>query len=95
MAFIRIVQPPNVTADVYDKVNAELGVESSPAPGLLLHCAGEVDGKWQIVDIWESREQARSFYEGPLPAAIEAVVGMPPQDPPVSIEYELHTLIRP
>ena len=95
MAYIRIFNPPNVTADVYDRVNAEAGVDRDPPAGLLFHCAGEVNGKWQIVDIWESREQARSFYEGPLPAAIEAVVGMPPQDPPVSIEYELHTLIRP
>jgi hypothetical protein len=48
-----------------------------------------------FIRIVQPKEQARSFYEGPLPTAIEAVVGMPPQDPPVSIEYELHTLIRP
>ena len=95
MAFIRIVQPPNVTADVYDKVNAELRVEGDPPPGLLLHCAGEVDGEWQIVDVWESREQARPFYEERLPAAIETVLGMVPPEPPASTEYELHTVIRP
>jgi hypothetical protein len=95
MAFIRIVQPPNVTADTYEKVNAELGVDRDPPPGLLLHCAGEVDGKWQIVDVWESREQARQFYEGRLPQVIEAVIGMAPPDPPASIEYELHTVITP
>jgi len=95
MAFIRIVQPLNVTADVYEKVNAQLGVDSNPPPGLLLHCGGEVDGKWQILDVWESREQARRFYDERLPGAIEAVIGMAPPDPPVSIEYELHTVIRP
>jgi len=95
MAFIRIVQPPNVTADVYERVNAELGVDGNPPPGMLLHCAGEVDGKWQIVDVWESREQARSFYEGRLPAAIEKVVGMVAPDPPPSTEYELHSVVRP
>src|SRR3989442_15950851 len=66
MAFIRIVQPPNVTAEVYERVNAELGVDGDPPPGMLLHCAGEVDGRWQIVDVWESQEQARSFYDGRL-----------------------------
>ena len=76
MAFIRITQPPNVTPETYDKVNAELGVNGNPPPGLLLHCAGETDGKWQIVDVWESQEQARGFYEGRLPAAIEKVMGM-------------------
>jgi hypothetical protein len=95
MAFIRITQPPNVTADTYEKVNAELRVEGDPPSGLLLHCAGEVDGKWQIVDVWESREQAREFYEGRLAKAIEAVIGMAPPEPPASIEYELHTVVRP
>jgi hypothetical protein len=95
MAFIRIVQPPNVTADVYDRVTAELGVDVNPPPGMLLHCAGEVDGKWQIVDVWESQEQARHFYEERLPAAIETVVGMPPAEPPMSTEYELHSVVRP
>jgi hypothetical protein len=94
MAFIRITRPPNTTADTYEKVNAELGVEGEPPAGLLLHCAGEVDGKWQIVDVWESREQARQFYEGPLTQAIEAALGMVPPAPP-SIEYELHTVLRP
>ena len=42
MAIVRIVQPPNVTADVYDKVNAEMGVADNPPAGLLFHCAGEV-----------------------------------------------------
>jgi hypothetical protein len=95
MAFIRIVQPPNVTADVYERVNAELGVDGDRPPGMLLHCAGEVDGKWQIVDVWESQEQARDFYEGRLSAAIQKVVGMAPPEPPPSTEYELHTVVRP
>jgi len=95
VAFIRIVQPPNVTPEVYDRVNAELDVQGDPPPGLLLHCAGEVDGKWQIVDLWESQEQAQRFYEGRLPSALEKVIGMAPPDPPVSTAYELHTVIRP
>ena len=95
MAFIRITQPPNVTPETYDKVNAELGVNGNPPPGLLLHCAGETDGKWQIVDVWESEAQARDFYDGRLSKAIESVMGMVPPGPPPSTEYELHTVVRP
>jgi hypothetical protein len=94
MAYIRIAQPPNVTADTYEKVNAELGVDSDPPPGMLLHCAGEVDGRWQIIDVWETEELARQFYEGRLTKAIEAVIGMTPPEPP-STEYELRTVVRP
>jgi hypothetical protein len=94
MAYIRIVQPPNVTADTYERVTAELGMAGDPPPGLLLHSAGEVDGRWQIVDVWESEEQARQFYEGRLTKAIEAVIGMAPPEP-ASTAYELHTVVRP
>ena len=61
MAWIRIFQPPRVTAEIYDRVNAEAGVDADPPDGLLFHCAGEIDGKWQILDAWESREHAQRF----------------------------------
>jgi hypothetical protein len=95
MAYIRIARPPNVTADTYDKVNAELGVDSDPPAGLLVHCAGETpDGVWQIIDVWESEVQARDFYEGRLSKAVEAVIGMTPPDAPSS-SYELHSFVTP
>jgi hypothetical protein len=95
MAFVRIIRPPNVTSREYDAVNAKIGLEGSPPPGLLLHCAGEVEGAWQIIDVWESEEQARSFDEEQLAPAIEAVMGMRPPGPPPSTEYQLHTVVRP
>jgi hypothetical protein len=94
VAYIRITRPPNTTADTYEKVNAQLGVDGDPPGGLLLHCAGDADGTWQIVDVWESEEQARQFYEGRLTRAVEAVIGMTPPEAP-SIAYELHTVVMP
>jgi hypothetical protein len=95
VAYIRITQPPGVTADTYDKVNAQLEATGDlPAPGLLLHSAGEVDGQWQIVDVWESEAHARRFYDGRLTQAIERVIGMAPPEAP-STEYALHTVVRP
>ena len=80
---------------MYEKVNAQLEAmgEQSP-PGMLVHAAGEVDGKWQIVDVWESEQQASQFYEGSLTKAIEAVAGMVPPHAPHTA-YELHALVRP
>jgi hypothetical protein len=96
MAFIRIGRPPNVTAELYDKVNAEMGVEGNSPPGLLFHCAGEVDGSWQIIDVWESHEHAQRFDDERLSPAIEQVMGMrPPGPPPGAQVYELHAVVRP
>ena len=61
MAVIRITQPPGVTREMYDGVNAKMGVEENPPEGLIMHSAGNVNGTWQIVDVWESEEHARRF----------------------------------
>ena len=95
MAFIRIFRPPNTNAEIYDSVNAEADVEANPPEGLLFHCAGEVDGRWQIVDAWESEEHARRFDGERLGRAIESVMGMRPPAPPPGTGYELHKVIRP
>jgi hypothetical protein len=96
MAVLRIVQPPMVTPEVYDAVNAAAKVEESPPEGLLVHTAGDVNGTWQIVDVWESEDHARRFDEDRLTPAIREVTGMdrPPGSPEIAL-YELHTLIRP
>jgi hypothetical protein len=95
MAIIRIIRPPMVTAEVYEAVNAKAGVDENPPDGLLIHTAGEVDGQWQIVDVWESEEHAQRFDEGRLAPAIEAVVGSVAAGPPPRTVYELHRVIRP
>jgi hypothetical protein len=95
MAIIRIIRPPMVTAETYDAVNAKAGVKESTPEGLLIHTAGEVDGQWQIVDVWDSEEHARRFDEERLAPAIEAVVGSAPPGPPPRTVYELHNVIRP
>jgi hypothetical protein len=95
MAIIRIIRPPMVTAEVYDAVNVKAEVNGNPPEGLLIHAAGEVDGQWQIIDVWESEEHARRFDEERLAPAIEAVVGAAPPGPPPRTVYELHNVIRP
>jgi hypothetical protein len=95
MAFVRIFQPPNVTPEVYDRVNAEAGVNEERPAGMLFHCAGEVDGKWQILDVWESRQHAERFDEERLGPAIEKVIGMRPPEPPPTTSYELYNVIKP
>jgi hypothetical protein len=95
MAIIRIVRPPMVTAELYDAVNEKAGVDERLPEGLLMHTAGEVDGQWQIVDVWESEEAAERFGNERLAPAIESVMGGAPPGPPPTTVYELHRVIRP
>jgi hypothetical protein len=95
MAIIRITRPPMITAEVYDAVNAKAGVDESPPEGLLMHSAGEVDGQWQIIDVWESEEHAQRFGDERLAPAIAEVVGQTPPGPPPTTIYEAHNVILP
>jgi hypothetical protein len=99
VAVVRIVKPPMLTPEIYDAVNARMGIEHTPPEGLLMHSAGLVDGTLQIVDVWESEEHARRFDSERLTPAVEAVVGSPgagtPPPAPEATSYELHHLVLP
>ena len=89
--------PPGVGTDMYDGVNAEMGIGNDPPAGLIFHWAGEVDGKWMITDVWESREAYDRFRDERLFPAIEKVSGMNPANgpQPTVSQFEVHNYEKP
>lgn len=68
MAIIVTIDIPGVGQKLYDACVSRLtdGGEFTtladiPAPGLITHAAGPVDGGWRVVDVWESEEAFESF----------------------------------
>jgi hypothetical protein len=59
MAHVRIRQAPS--GENYGKAVDLTQFENNPPEGLIVHAAGEVDGKFQVIDIWESAEAADKF----------------------------------
>jgi hypothetical protein len=71
MAWVQIQHAAQSTWDDFEKVGAALGDEQPE--GLLLMAAGEVDGRWKAVNVWESKEAFERFLEERLlPAVREA-----------------------
>lgn len=66
--------PEGVGAAEYDAVDEKLD-RDNPPDGLIMHCCGEVDGGFQVFDIWESREQHDAFAGGALKDAMVAAFG--------------------
>jgi hypothetical protein len=91
---VRVVKRAGFTREMYDAVMERLQVEADPPDGLVMHCSGEVDGRWQVVEIWESEEHARRFLAERLLPMMEATLGPRPGPPPTAI-YELRKLITP
>jgi len=90
--------PEGVTAEQYDAVTAQLDLENNPIDGNLVHCAGDLEGRFQIFDVWESLEHNDRFVQERLIPAQKAAFGeeafaqLPPADRTTA---EIHHLIIP
>jgi hypothetical protein len=89
--------PEGVGTEMYDGVQAALDVDSDPPTGLVFHWAGEVDGKWTVTDVWESRDAYDRFRDERLFPAIQEVSGMNPTEgpQPTITEFAVHNYVKP
>ena len=77
------VLPSGIGQEQYDAVNEKLNAQSDPPAGLKFHAAGEADdGRFRIVEIWESRAQYDEFERDRLTPAISEVSGQDPDQMP-------------
>jgi hypothetical protein len=66
--------PEGVGAEQYDAVNQKLNVQGDPPGGLVAHFAGQgPNGRWRIVEVWDSRDQFDQFNRERLTPAIEEI----------------------
>jgi hypothetical protein len=73
---VAIIQrfPEGTGAREYDPVSKKLDPASDPPNGLIFHCAGELNGRFEVLDVWESRQSFDRFVEERLiPAQREAM----------------------
>ena len=84
--------PAGPGTDIYDRVSTELDVPNHQVEGLIFHWAGEVDGKWTVTDVWETREAYERFRDERLFPAIRKVSGMEPTEgpQPTVSEFAVH-----
>jgi hypothetical protein len=62
-------------ADQYDAVMEKMGLADEPVEGLIFHSAGELEGHFQVFNIWEARENFEQFVVDRLRPAQVAVMG--------------------
>jgi hypothetical protein len=79
MAVAMMVDNPEGSQEVYDKIRAQLGLEK-PAGGIF-HVAGpSPNGGWRVIEVWESEEEANRFFQERFIPALHALglSGPPP-----------------
>lgn len=63
--------PEGMTLDLLDEVTREMGVDTDPPAGLLLHAHFEEDARVRVVDLWDSQEAYEAFQESRLMPAMQ------------------------
>ena len=72
MPVVMMVDNPSGTAELYDKVRAQLNQDR--AAGGTVHLAGAgPNGGFRVIEVWESQEQAERFIRERFRPALEAI----------------------
>ena len=78
-----------VGAEDIDRLNAAIDPDGDPPEGLVFHASGPVDGGWQVIDVWESREHFDRFAVGRIVPGL-AAIGMADGGAPEMEEFAVH-----
>jgi hypothetical protein len=72
VAVAMLIDNPEGSQEIYDKIRAHLGLEK-PAGGIF-HLAGpSPNGGWRVIEVWESEEQADRFFQERFFPALQAL----------------------
>ena len=91
MAIALVMELPGGTQDNYDRILQNIGMEKGAEDlprGLIFHVAGPTENGWQVVDVWESREDFDRFFAEKLGPAIR-LSGVVPATPKEFAVYNI------
>lgn len=91
MAIAIIFEGPGVTQQQYEQVKGEVMPDEQHLPrGLRYHIGGPMENGWRVVEVWDSEEDARSFFESTLNSALtRANISTQPQ------MWQVHKILQP
>ncbi len=77
MAIAALIETPGGSQEQYVAILNALGMELGVAPGprQIFHGAGPYEGRWKVIDVWESREAFETFVREHLMSVMEKVGG--------------------
>ncbi len=89
MAVGLIFEVPGLTQEQYDAASQEVDA-GGPMKGCRVHVAGPMEGGWRVIEVWESQEEADTFFRERLQPVVERV-GIPLVEPKVFPVHNLET----
>ena len=93
MAFARIALFPGGTEDQHQAVVEALGESQVNPEGRIMFAAGPTPEGWQIVQVWETREQLERWVLDNLGEAFARAGSRGYPSPPRITDIEIHDLV--
>jgi hypothetical protein len=77
---VGVIWYPPVDKQAYEAIREKVW-QGGQDKGMKFHAAGEADGSWRIIEVWESRDGLEQFIREDLARAFEeaGAQGGPPQ----------------
>ena len=86
---IGVIWNPPIDEDAYDAIR-DKAFDAATDKGMRFHAAGEGDGAWRIIEVWDSREGLERFISEDLSRAAEEVSdGQAPTPEPEHV-FDVH-----
>ena len=93
-----LMQTVPLPIEAYEQVHAQIAAAQvqRPAHGLLLHFARTTEQGYQVVEVWESKEDCDRFFAEVVNPIVERfAAGRPLPSEPVIEEFEVYGLLTP
>jgi hypothetical protein len=97
MAWVHIQSAQEASWEDYEKVSKLAEADENPPEGLIVHAAGEENGRWRSVSVWESQAAYEKFREERLLPAVERALGEEAikAGPPPAESFDAKHLVQP
>lgn len=63
-----------IDQQTYDQLRPKV-MQAAADKGMRVHAAGEADGTWRIIEVWDSRDRFEAFLREDLAPAVDEVSG--------------------
>lgn len=96
---VQQTMPAGVPLAMLDEVTVEMGVDTNPPDGMIVHTHYEEGGRVHIVDVWESEQTHQTFVETKLRPAMGKVAAgrgfdLSQAGEPDTSVVEVHRVVR-
>ncbi len=86
---IGVIWYPPVDQQAYDAIKDKV-FQAGTNKGLRMHAAGEAEGSWRIIELWDSRDGLESFIREDLRPAVDEVSGGQAPAPEPEVVFDVY-----